>query len=94
MADQILFDKLVFLDRLKQAGIPADQARAHAEAMHEALREAVATKADLALLRIEIAADIAGLRTGLAALETKLTIRMGVGAVGLFAALAALKFFG
>ena len=50
MADQILFDKLTYMDRLKAAGIAEDQARAHAEAMHEALRESVATKADLLAL--------------------------------------------
>src|SRR5207302_4390853 len=30
-----------FMDRLKAAGIAEDQARAHAEAMHEALRESM-----------------------------------------------------
>jgi len=49
MADQILFDKLRFIDRLKSAGIDDNQARAHAEAMDEALRESVATKLDIAL---------------------------------------------
>jgi hypothetical protein len=49
MADPILFDKLRFIDRLKRAGIDDDQARAHAEAMDEVLRESVATKLDIAL---------------------------------------------
>ena len=49
MADQILFDKLGFIDRLKRAGVDDNQARAHAEAMDEALRESVATKLDIAL---------------------------------------------
>jgi hypothetical protein len=48
VADRILFDKLRFIDRLKSAGID-NQARAHAEAMDEALRESVATKLDIAL---------------------------------------------
>ena len=47
MTDQILFDKLIYIDRLKRAGITDEQARAHAEAMDEALRDAVATKVDL-----------------------------------------------
>ena len=50
------------------------------------MTERVATKADGAL-RIY-------LDTRLAQLETKLTVRMGVGAIALFAALASLKFFG
>jgi len=51
MADMILFDKLAFIDRLKRAGIEDNQARAHAEAMDDALRESVATKADIAGLK-------------------------------------------
>jgi hypothetical protein len=83
MSDQILFDKLIYLDRLKQAGIPEDQARAHADAMHEALRESVATKADLVALR-----------TDLLALEHRLTVRGGLTAAAIVAILASLKFFG
>ena len=47
MSDTLLFDKLVYIDRLKRGGIDDNQARAHAEAMTDALRESVATKADL-----------------------------------------------
>ena len=83
MADQILFDKLVYMDRLKAAGIAEDQARAHAEAMHEALRETVATKA-----------DILALKADLLALEQRLTIRMSVIGAAIVAILASLKFFG
>ena len=50
MADQILFDKLIYIDRLKRAGVTEEQARAHAEAIDGALREAVATKLDIARL--------------------------------------------
>lgn len=41
------FDKLAYLDSLKSAGIPEDQARAHANALDDALHDAVATKDDL-----------------------------------------------
>jgi hypothetical protein len=44
---QITFDKLVYIDRLKSAGIDEPQARAHAEALDQALRESVATRQDL-----------------------------------------------
>ena len=83
MAEQILFDKLRYLDRLVSAGIEREQARAHAEAMEEALRESVATTSDITNLehKIELAVR-------------DITIRIGamIGAgVGI---LAAIKFFG
>jgi hypothetical protein len=83
------------------AGIDEGQARAHAEAMDEALRESAATKSDLVAVRADVAAvraDVAAVRTDL---EHKLeiavremTTRMGGIAVVLFGALAAIKFFG
>ena len=87
MANQILFDKLRYIDRPKGAGIDDNQARAHAEAMDEALHESVATKADL---RIEISR----LETKIELAVRDMTIRMGAIAVALFAALAAIKYFG
>jgi hypothetical protein len=44
---QITFDKLAYIDRLKSAGIGEQEARAHAEALDQALRQEVATKHDL-----------------------------------------------
>ena len=41
------FDRLLYIDRLKEAGVDEPVARAHAEALREALLETVATKADL-----------------------------------------------
>lgn len=43
----ITFDKLAYVDRLKEAGFNDSQARAHAEALDAALRGGVATKADI-----------------------------------------------
>jgi hypothetical protein len=83
MSEQILFDKLAFIDRLKRAGIDDDQARAHAEAMAEALRESVATKRDIAEVKHEIALAV-----------RDMTIRTGAMLIALFAALASIKFFG
>jgi hypothetical protein len=102
---ELLFDKLTYMDRLKRAGIDDDQARAHGEALEEALRESVATKADvagvkadLANVRAELKGDIERLKSDL---ENRIelavrdmTIRMGVIAMALFAALASIKFFG
>lgn len=79
----ILFDKLIYIDRLVRAGVTDEHARAHADAMDEALREAVATKSDIHDLKMEIKL-----------LRRDLTIRMGTIAVVLFGALAAIKYFG
>jgi len=48
------FDKLAYIDRLKAAGFAEPQARAMADGLDLALREEVATKSDLGLLRGEM----------------------------------------
>jgi hypothetical protein len=48
------FDKLAYIDRLKAAGFAEPQARAMADGLDQALREEVATKSDIAVLRNEI----------------------------------------
>ena len=53
-----LFDRLRYVDRLTSAGIAENQARAHADAMEDALRSGVATKADVGYVRSEIAAPV------------------------------------
>lgn len=83
MAEQILFDRLAYVDRLKRGGITDEHARAHAEAMDEALRESVATKADVQ--RLGAAMDL---------LRRDMIITTGTASVALFAALASIKFFG
>ncbi len=47
MLTAMVFDRLLYIDRLKEAGIDEAVARAHSEALREALLETVATKADL-----------------------------------------------
>jgi hypothetical protein len=85
MTDQILFDRLTYIDRLKRGGIGDDQARAHAEAMDAALRESVATRADIDAIKLALA--------GVEMAVNDMTIRLG-GTVALgVAALAAFKFF-
>jgi hypothetical protein len=46
----VSFDKLAYVDRLKQAGIEEGHARALADSLDQALREQVMTKADFAPL--------------------------------------------
>ncbi len=52
------FDKLAYLDSLKLAGIPEEQARAHAKALDDALRDSVVTtvalQSELAPIKAEM----------------------------------------
>lgn len=43
----ITFDKLVYMETLKKSGVSEKQARAQAEALDIALRDSVATRADV-----------------------------------------------
>lgn len=91
MADQILFDKLIYIDRLKRAGVSDEQARAHAEAIDEALRETVVT---VPVFRHELGTLRSELREELARLENRLTIRFGGIVATATAVLIGIKFFG
>jgi hypothetical protein len=44
---RMTFDRLLYIGRLKDAGVDEGVARAHAEALRDALFETVATKSDL-----------------------------------------------
>ena len=48
------FDTLAYARRLKEAGVSDEQAEAHAEAVRAAMTHGVATKTDIAELRVEI----------------------------------------
>ncbi len=84
---QITFDKLVYIDRLKSGGIDEPQARAHAEALDQALRDTVATKQDLR-------EEAARLQHQIEIAVRDLKIWMGGIVIILFGALASIKFFG
>lgn len=99
------FDRLLFIDRLREAGIDEPVARAHADALREALLETVATKADLndavatldrkfADLDRKIEAVRADLTAKIEITSRDLTIRTGAGLVLLGSILIAVKFFG
>jgi len=98
---EITFDKLVYIDRLKSAGVAEPQARAHAEALDQALRDTVATRNDLRDLRDEMQKEIRDLRGEILRLDNKIdvavrdvTIRVGGMLIVLFGALASIRFFG
>ena len=84
---QITFDKLAYIDKLKSGGIDETQARTHAEALDQALRDTVATKQD-------VREEITRLEHKIEVLGRDLTVRMGGIAILLFGALASLKLFG
>lgn len=43
----LTFDRLAYVDRLRNGGIEEGQARVHAEALDAALRDSVATRSDI-----------------------------------------------
>ncbi len=63
------FDRLIYIDRLKEAGVDETTARAHADALREALFESVATKSDLkeevASIRSDLKEEARGIRADL-----------------------------
>ena len=71
------FDRLIFIDRLTGAGVAEPVARAHAEALRDALFETVATKSDLADLEtsIERRFDAADRQTDLLDRKIEITAR-------------------
>ncbi|WP_159728813.1 hypothetical protein [Methylosinus sp. Ce-a6] len=54
----ITFDRLAYIDRLKEAGFDDRQARAQADALDAALRDSVATKADVRESELRLEAKI------------------------------------
>jgi hypothetical protein len=58
----ITFDRLAYIDRLGEAGFDEKQARAQADALDAALRDSVATQADLKELAGELRTQMANLK--------------------------------
>ena len=58
----LTFDRLAYIDRLREAGFDEKQAPAHAEALDGAPRESVATKADVERLEAKIETTAANLK--------------------------------
>lgn len=90
MNEQLLFDRLRYMDRLTGAGISEVHARAHADAMDEALRESVATKIDITAVR----QDIAAVEHKIDLAVRDLTIKVGGLLLVMFTALVGIKYFG
>ena len=75
---------------LRDAGVPLDQAEAHAEAARQFIMAELATRYDLGVLRNDLDVVRRELETKLDTLSMRLTIRMGVMVAAGFAALAAI----
>lgn len=54
----VAFDKLAFIRRLEGVSIPRNQAEALSEAFHDAVAEAIATKADVTASATELRSEI------------------------------------
>ena len=94
------FDSLGYAKHLRDAGVPLDQAEAHAEAARQFIMAELATRYDLSMLRsdldvlrreLETKIDVLRreLETKIDTLSMRLTIRMGVMLAAGVAALAA-----
>ena len=87
MSNATTFDTLGYFEKLKAAGVPEAQAKAHADAMREVIEDRLATKRDLADLRNELNGDMRELE---ARLTVNLTNRFGVMLAAAVAVLAVL----
>jgi hypothetical protein len=95
------FDTLGFSKRLREGGVPQEQAEAHAEAARDFVMAELVTKTDLqaalSSLETRLEAKIGGLEAKIGGLEAKienqslrLTIRLGIMLAAGIAALAAI----
>ena len=83
------FDSLGYAKHLRDAGVPLDQAEAHAEAARQFIMAELAMRYDLSMLRSDLAVLRRELETKIDTLSMRLTIRMGVMLAAGVAALAA-----
>jgi hypothetical protein len=86
------FDSLGYAKKLRDGGVPRDQAEAHAEAARDFIMAELATKADLLALRSDLLATKQELQTSIETQALRLTVRLGtIVVVGLGVLGAALK---
>ena len=84
-------DTLRYARRLKNAGVPADQAEAMADAIGAELVDQLATKADLKATRTDVSAAVAATRADLKATRTDLSAAVAATRTDLNAAVAATR---
>jgi hypothetical protein len=91
------FDSLGYAKRLRDGGVPQDQAEAHAEAARDFIMAELATKADVLAVRTDLLATEQRLQNSIEKLDDKIdtqtlrmTVRLGTIVVVGFGALAAI----
>jgi hypothetical protein len=67
-----IFDSLGYAKRLREGGVPQQQAEAHAEATRDFIMVELATKADLLATKQELRSNIDELRSSIGELRTEL----------------------
>jgi hypothetical protein len=87
-------NELKLAKAFREAGFPQDKAEAVSQTIFDAIRDNVATKADVELVRRDVELVRRDLETRLAQLETRLTVRMGAMLTAGVAILIGVKFFG
>ena len=68
------FDRLGYAKRLRDRGVPQDQAEAHAEAARDFIMAELVIKADLLATKQELQTE---LRSSIETLTLRLTVRLG-----------------
>jgi hypothetical protein len=71
------FDSLGYAKRLREGGVPQEQAEAHAEAARDFVMAELATKADLLAVRTDLLATKQELQNSIDTLALRLTLRLG-----------------
>jgi hypothetical protein len=90
LATAYTFDSLGYAKRLRDRGVPQDQAEAHAEAARDFIMPELATKADVLAIKSDLLATEQRLRTAMDTLALRLTVRLGAMIVVAIGALATL----
>lgn len=72
------FDTLGYSKKLRDAGVPQDQAEAHAEAAREFIMVELVTKSDLLTTTQALQAEIRSVEGKLEVLGLQLTVRVGI----------------
>lgn len=89
-----IHDTLRLAQRWQEAGVPKAQAEKMVAALNEEIEQGIATKQTVADLRTDMAQDFRNVRNELAIAVRDLKIWTGSVAGILFAALAAIRYFG
>ncbi len=77
MTNAVVFDTHAFVKRMKEVGMPEEQAEALAQCQVELIEERVATKRDLKELETSLRHDMKELEASMEKLEMRMTLKMG-----------------